>query len=75
MSHVRIEWKSFFRKNEYDISLVMTRHTCCASDRKKERARRGFRVDELVEKQETEERTSACAPSNRSGWSGASFAN
>ena len=35
MSHVRTEWKSFFRKNEYDMSLVMTRHTCCASDRER----------------------------------------
>lgn len=28
MSHVRTEWKSFFRKSEYDMSLVMIRHTC-----------------------------------------------
>jgi hypothetical protein len=32
ISHMRIEWKSFLRKNEYDMSLVMnlqvyTRHS------------------------------------------------
>jgi hypothetical protein len=44
-------------------------------ERKKERKKERASVGERIDKQETGERTSACAPSKRSGWSGASFAN